>query len=50
MPIYKDRDYITTLLKKQSKGDLYIKFNIQFPKVLTQEQKDELTEILQEDE
>jgi DnaJ-class molecular chaperone len=50
MPIYVDKDYMNALLNKQAKGDLYIKFNIIFPKVLSQDQKDQLVEILTEDE
>jgi len=50
MPIYNDKDYMSTLLSKQKKGDLYIRFNVLFPKKLTQEQKNELTEILNEEE
>ena len=49
MPIYKDKDYMTMLLSKQQKGDLYVRFNIIFPKKLTQEQKEELTSLLSED-
>mmetsp|Transcript_6523 Transcript_6523/g.7486 ORF Transcript_6523/g.7486 Transcript_6523/m.7486 type:complete len:143 (+) Transcript_6523:549-977(+) len=49
MPIYVEKDYMTTLLNQQSKGNLYVRFNIIFPKKLTQEQKDELTEILTEE-
>ena len=49
MPIYKDKDYITMLLGKQSRGNLYVRFNILFPKKLTQEQKDELTSLLSEE-
>lgn len=50
MPIYVDKDYMKALLNTQSKGDLYIKFNIIFPKMLTQDQKSQLEEILTEDE
>lgn len=49
MPVYKDKDYMSVLLGKQSKGDLYVRFNILFPKKLTQEQKDELTMLLSDE-
>ena len=50
MPIYVEGDYYSQLLKNASKGDLYIVFDIKFPQTLTQDQKDELTELLKEDD
>lgn len=49
MPIYVDKDYKGILLGRQKRGDLYVRFNIKFPKSLSQEQKDELTELLAEE-
>jgi len=45
MPIYND-DPLAALKLDHSKGDLYIKFDIAFPKHLSEEQKEQLREIL----
>ena len=43
MPIYNDKEFTAEGFNKPNKrGDLYIKFDIIFPKNLTEEQKEEL--------
>ena len=47
MPIYNDKEYTAGEFNKANKrGDLYIKFDINFPKQLTAEAKEELIKIL----
>ncbi len=46
MPIYNKEDPIQNLLFKEKKGDLYIKFEITFPKFIDPEKKEEITRLL----
>lgn len=43
MPIFNDKEFTAEGFNKPNKrGDLYIKFDIIFPKQLTEEQKEEI--------
>jgi DnaJ-class molecular chaperone len=46
MPIYNKDDLIQNLLFKEKRGDLYIKFDISFPKFIDPEKKEEITRLL----
>ena len=47
MPVFNDKEFTADGFGKPNKrGDLYIKFDIIFPKQLTEEQKEELRNIL----
>ena len=46
MPIYDKSDPLHNLLFKEKKGDLYIKFDISFPKFIDPEKKEEITRLL----
>ena len=50
MPIYNKEDPIHNLLFKEKRGDLYIKFEILFPKFIDPVKKEEITRLLSEDE
>lgn len=47
MPIYDKEDPIKSLLFRQIRGDLYLKFNIIFPKFIDPEKKDEIINLLE---
>ncbi len=47
MPIYNKEDPLNHLLFKEKRGDLYIKFEIQFPKFIDPEKKEEITRLLE---
>ncbi len=46
MPIYSKEDTIQNLLYKEKRGDLYIKFDIVFPKFIDPEKKEDITRLL----
>lgn len=46
MPIYNKNDAIQTLLYKEKKGELFIKFDIEFPRFIDPEKKEEITRLL----
>lgn len=46
MPIYNKEELIQNLLFKEKKGDLYIKFEIIFPKFIDPVKKEEITRLL----
>jgi hypothetical protein len=50
MPIYSKEDPIHNLLFKEKKGDLYIKFEICFPKFIDPVKKEEITRLLSGDD
>ncbi len=50
MPIYSKEDPIHNLLFKEKKGDLYIKFEIFFPKFIDPLKKEEITRLLAGDD
>jgi DnaJ-class molecular chaperone len=47
MPIYNKENPLENLLFKEKKGDLYIKFEIVFPKFIDPEKKEEITRLLE---
>lgn len=47
MPTYNKEDPLNHLLFKEKRGDLYIKFEIQFPKFIDPEKKEEITRLLE---
>jgi DnaJ family protein B protein 4 len=46
MPIYNKEDPIKSLLFREIRGDLYLKFNIIFPKFIDPEKKEEIINLL----
>lgn len=46
MPIFNKDEVIQHLLFKEKKGDLYIKFEISFPKFIDPEKKEEISRLL----
>lgn len=46
MPIYNKEDPIKSLLFREMRGDLYLKFNIIFPKFIDPEKKEEIINLL----
>jgi DnaJ-class molecular chaperone len=46
MPIYNKEDPLNHLMLKEKRGDLYIKFEIVFPKFIDPEKKEEITRLL----
>lgn len=46
MPVYNKEDPIKSLLFREVKGDLYLKFNIIFPKFIDPEKKEEIVTLL----
>ncbi len=49
MPI-PDEDPLSTLKKTSKKGNLYVKFEIVFPKFIPEREKEQLAEILNKEE
>lgn len=47
MPIYNKADPIQGLLFREKRGDLYIKFDIVFPKFIDPEKKEEIISLLE---
>jgi len=47
MTIYDKEDPIKSLLFREKKGDLYLKFNIIFPKFIDPEKKEEIINLLE---
>lgn len=50
MPIHNKNDPLQNLLFKEKKGDLYIKFEISFPKFIDPEKKEEIVRLLSDNE
>ena len=48
MPIYNAKDLVQNILFKEKKGDLFIKFEIIFPKFLEPSKKEEISRLLEE--
>ena len=48
MPIYDLNDYLETLDSKQNKGDLFVKYEIEFPSHISDSQKNKISKILSE--
>ena len=46
MPIFFDNNKLQNILNKEKKGDLYIKFNIIFPKFIDPQGKEEIIRLL----
>lgn len=47
MPIHNKTDLVQNILYKEKRGDLFIKFDISFPKFLDPEKKEEITRLLE---
>jgi len=47
MPIYNKADPVQALLFREKRGDLYIKFDISFPKFIDPEKKEEIISLLE---
>jgi DnaJ-class molecular chaperone len=46
MPIFNKEDPVQNILFKEKRGDLYIKFDIVFPKFIEPEKKEEIIRLL----
>jgi DnaJ-class molecular chaperone len=47
MPIYDKNDLVKNILFKEKRGNLYIKFDIVFPKFIDPAKKEEITRLLE---